>query len=357
MKKKYFLPVFLFVQIILMKVLALFPEFVERYYSNGLYLYLSKISRIVLGWIPFSVGDLFYTILFFFIFRWIYKNRIGFFKNWKANGLTVLSFISILYFLFHFLWGINYYRIPLHEKIGIEKEYTKAQLVALTEKLIAKTNQLQFQIEKDSTKKVVFNYSEQEMYEMSPNGYDLFSNQLTEIEYKNESIKSSLYSLPLSYMGFGGYLNPFTNEAQVNSLKPKYTSPLTICHEMAHQTGIASESDCNFIGFMAASSNKDVYFQYSAYAFALNYCLYNLEVMEEGSSKSYRKFINKGVLENFNENKTFWKQYHSWIDTFFEYFYDKFLKFNQQKDGMESYSKFVGLLINYDLKHNIINAN
>ena len=268
-----------------------------------------------------------------------------------------MSFISILYFLFHFLWGINYYRIPLHEKIGIEKEYTKAQLVALTEKLIAKTNQLQFQIEKDSTKKVVFNYSEQEMYEMSPNGYDLFSNQLTEIEYKNESIKSSLYSLPLSYMGFGGYLNPFTNEAQVNSLKPKYTSPLTICHEMAHQTGIASESDCNFIGFMAASSNKDVYFQYSAYAFALNYCLYNLEVMEEGSSKSYRKFINKGVLENFNENKTFWKQYHSWIDTFFEYFYDKFLKFNQQKDGMESYSKFVGLLINFDLKHNIIHAN
>ena len=340
-----------------MKVLALFPEFVERYYSNGLYLYLSKISRIVLGWIPFSVGDLFYTILFFFIFRWIYKNRIGFFKNWKANGLTVLSFISILYFLFHFLWGINYYRIPLHEKIGIEKEYTKAQLVALTEKLIVKTNELQFQIEKDSTKKVVFNYSEQEMYEMSPNGYDLFSNQLTEIEYKNESIKSSLYSLPLSYMGFGGYLNPFTNEAQVNSLKPKYTSPLTICHEMAHQTGIASESDCNFIGFMAASSNNDLYFQYSAYAFALNYCLYNLEVMQEGSSKSYRKFINKGILENFNENKTFWKQYHSWIDTFFEYFYDKFLKFNQQKDGMESYSKFVGLLINYDLKHNIINAN
>ena len=341
-----------------MKVFALFPEFVERYYSNGLYLYLSKISRIILGWIPFSVGDLCYTILFFFIFRWIYTNRIAFFKNWKTNGLTILSFVSVLYFLFHFLWGINYYRVPLHEKIGIEKEYTKEQLIALTEKLIVKTNELQFQIEKDSTKKVVFNYSEQEMYEISLSGYDYLEKPLKDkIHYSYESIKSSLYSLPLSYMGFGGYLNPFTNEAQVNYLKPKYTSPLTICHEMAHQTGIGSESDCNFIGFMAASSNKDVYFQYSAYAFALNYSLYNLEVMEEGSSKSYRKFINKGVLENFKENKTFWKQYHSWIDTFFEYFYDKFLKFNHQKDGMESYSKFVGLLINYDLKHDVIHAN
>ena len=355
MKKK--LSLFLFVQIILIKVIALFPDFVERYYSNGLYLYLSKMSRILFGWIPFSVGDLCYAILIFFILRWIYKNKKGFFTNWKANGLTILSFLSIMYFLFHVLWGINYYRMPLHEKIGIEKEYTKEQLQALTEKLILKTNALQLQIEKDSTKKVVFKYSEQEMYEKAPNGYASFTNQLAEIKYEHKSIKSSLISLPLSYMGFGGYLNPFTNEAQVNYLKPKYTSPLTICHEMAHQTGIGSESDCNFIGFMSASRNKDVYFQYSAYAFALNYCLYNLELMEEGSAKTYKKLIHKGVLENFNENKTFWKHYHSFIDTFFEYFYDKFLKLNQQKDGMESYSKFVGLLINYDLKHDVIHAN
>ena len=353
MKKVYFF----IIQIILIKVLSLFPDFIERFYSNGLYLYLSKISRLLLGLIPFSIGDIAYIVLMLLVFRWLFINRIGFFKNWKSNGLTILNFISMLYFLFHFLWGLNYYRIPLHEKIGIKKEYTKEQLQNLTLKLIAKTNQLQLKLEKEHYKKVVFNYSEQQMYEMAPNGYINLPIPLSHIQYQHKSIKSSIFSLPLSYMGFGGYLNPFTNEAQVNYLKPKYTSPLTICHEMAHQTGIASESDCNFIGFMAASSNKNLYFQYSAYAFALNYCLYNLEIMEEGSSAIYKTYINKGVLENFNENKTFWKHYHSWIDTFFEYIYDTFLKMNQQKDGMESYSKFIGLLINYDLKHEIIHAN
>ena len=34
------------------------PEFIETYYSNGIYLYLSKFLRIVLGWLPFSAGDL-----------------------------------------------------------------------------------------------------------------------------------------------------------------------------------------------------------------------------------------------------------------------------------------------------------
>jgi hypothetical protein len=38
-------------------------------------------------------------------------------------------------------------------------------------------------------------------------------------------------------MGFGGYLNPFTNEAQVNYLGSNVF--LTANHEMAHQMGYA----------------------------------------------------------------------------------------------------------------------
>ena len=233
--------------------------------------------------------------------------RIGFFSEWKSNGLIVLSGLSVGYFFFHLLWGMNYYRIPLHEKLELNKDYSLAQLRSFTEKMLVKTNELQLQITKNDAVAVVIPYSDAKIYNLAVKGYEKLPHDLNEFHYENKSIKNSLFSLPLSYMGFGGYLNPFTNEAQVNYLKPKYTSPLTICHEMAHQTGIASESDCNFVGFIAASQNKDVYFQYSAHAFALNYCLYNLELIEEGSSKTYKVFINKGVLENFNEIKIFWK--------------------------------------------------
>ncbi|HYD92080.1 MAG TPA: DUF3810 family protein, partial [Flavobacterium sp.] len=34
-------------------------------------------------------------------------------------------------------------------------------------------------------------------------------------------------------------------------------------------------------------------------------------------------------------------------ETVFEYIYDNFLKLNKQEDGLETYSKFVGLLVNY----------
>jgi hypothetical protein len=120
---------------------------------------------------------------------------------------------------------------------------------------------------------------------------------------------------------------------------------------MAHQIGYASESEANFIGYLASINNKDDYFQYSGYSYALKYCLSNLEKIEEGKSKEFLPLIHPGILKSFQETKDFWKSYQTPIDTFFHYFYDHFLKINQQKDGLESYSKFVGLMIGYYKSH------
>lgn len=38
-------------------------------------------------------------------------------------------------------------------------------------------------------------------------------------------------------MGYGGYLNPFTNEAQVNGITPKFRLPTVSGHEVGHQLG------------------------------------------------------------------------------------------------------------------------
>ena len=350
MKRKFILPALLLFQWGIVSLIRFFPAWIETYYSQGLYPKIAYLLRTALGGLPFSVGDVLYTLLVLVLVHWFWKNRIGFWKHWKTHFWTLLSFLSVLYFCFHVLWGLNYYRLPLHEKWKLEKEYTYEELVQFTRQLVVQTNALQKQIQQDTTQAVRVVHSEATLFNMAPKGYAVLASKHPEFYYESASIKGSLYSLPLSYMGFGGYLNPFTNEAQVNSLKPKYTAPLTICHEMAHQTGVASESECNFMGFLAASQHPDVYFRYSAYTFALNYCLFHLEEQKAGSSQPFKKWMNKGVLQNFKESKTFWQHHQTVIANFFEYFYDHFLKWNQQKEGLESYSKFIGLLINYN-KH------
>lgn len=347
MNRKYFLPLFLFVQIVFLKIISLFPEFVERFYSNGLYLVLSHFLRFTFGKSSFSVGDCIYFVIIFFAIKWIWVKKKSWKPDWKNNLLQIVSFFSIVYFLFNLLWAFNYYRQPLFEKMKINTEYSDADLLTFTQKIIAKTNAVQYQIAKNKNQKIVFPYTQEQTFVMNLEGYQKLSDDYTFFNYSNLSVKKSIISLPLTYMGFSGYLNPFTNEAQVNDMIPMYQFPVTTCHEMAHQLGYASESDCNFIGFLATVNTDNLYFQYSGYSMALRYCLANWYNRNPKIEQQLLQAINPGILKNYQESEDFWQQYETPIETGFHIFYDHYLKMNQQKDGMESYNKFVDLMVNY----------
>ena len=58
---KYSLPIIaLFLTI---KVLQHYPIFIEFYYSNWAYNSISKFFRLLFGWIPMSIGDIFYILV------------------------------------------------------------------------------------------------------------------------------------------------------------------------------------------------------------------------------------------------------------------------------------------------------
>lgn len=347
MKKKYILPLFLLVQIIFYKILPFFPDFVEGFYSNNLYVRISHFLRGLLGNLPFSFGDCMYAFLILSAIIWFWKIRKTWKIGWKEHLLKIAGKISIYYFFFHLLWAFNYYREPLFQKMHIEREYSDADLLAFTKKLIVKTNEIQFQITNNKNAKIALPYSQKEVFQMNLNGYTNLAKEHPYFKYETLSVKKSLFSVPLTYMGFGGYLNPFTNEAQVNDLLPMYSFPLTASHEMAHQIGFASENECNFIGVLANVKNDNLYFQYSGYSFALRYCLGIWKFKNETIFNELKKTVHPGILKNYQESQDFWKKYDTVIDEGFHFLYDNFLKSNNQQDGMESYSKFIDLMINY----------
>lgn len=348
MKRQYLLPLFLLLQIILLNIVSFFPESVEKYYSNLFYPLLSDNLRFLISKIPFSVGDCVYFTLIVLGLYWLVKQILSRQNNWKTITLEVLSAFSVFYALFNLFWGMNYYRQPLFEKMKLQKDYSVTNLEHFTEKLIIKTNAIHLQITKDSAQAVKSPYDKKQIFDRTYNGYNHLAKEYPYFTFQNPNIKKSLFSLPLTYMGFGGYLNPFFNEAHVNDKLPMYSFPTVVCHEMAHQIGYASESEANFIAFLSAKKNPDLYFQYSAHTLALQYCLRNLKIQNNDKDPvEFLKKINPGIRKNFAESKAFWESYETPIETVFEFIYDKFLKLNQQKDGMESYSKFVDLMVNY----------
>lgn len=334
-------------QIIFLKIIARFPDVVEQLYSNGLYVYISKLMRYVFGWVPFSVGDILYTLATIYILRWLFVNRKRIIKDTKAWILDVLSAVSIGYFTFHLLWAFNYYRLPLHKALNIEKDYTTEALVSTTERLISTVNTVHIAITNNDTVKVNMPYSKTELLQKVPKGYDKLSKKFPHLAYQPKSVKRSIYSLPLTYMGFSGYLNPFTNEAQIDGLIPTFKYPTTASHEVAHQLGYAAENEANFIGSMAAMHHDDIYFKYSGYAFALRHCLHEIYRRDPKQYETLVTKVNKGILKNYQEVRDFWDSYQNPTEPLFKSTYDTFLKANNQVDGMESYSYVVALLVNY----------
>ncbi len=334
-------------QIILVNWLANHPDWIERYYSNGLYPIISKFFRTLFGWIPFSVGEIVYTALIVLSIRYIIRN----WKKIKQNRLAFLRdnvmLVAVFYFTFHTLWALNYYREPLSTKLGVENAATFEELKAFAQNLVTKTNALQLKITNDSTAMVQVPYSRKEILEKTVGAYKILGEQLPYLEYERPSIKKSMYSIVSSYMGIGGYLNPFTNEAQVNRKTPLFRFPVVSGHEIGHQVGYSAENETNFIGYLVTIKNEDVYFQYSGYAYALNYCLNAIHRTDENVAKEIYEQLNSGVIKNYKELQDFQEAYENPFEPVFKSVLSTYLKANNQKDGIQSYGKVVNLMVGY----------
>ena len=335
------------VQIILLQILKYFPEFVETYYSRGLYVVLSKISRYLFGWIPFSVGDLFYLLIAVLALRWVYKNYHRLWREPVWFFMDIAATLSIVYFVFNLLWGFNYYRIPLHESLNLQNEYTTEELIQTTERLIQKSNELHRQLGYADTVKIDLPYTQKEMFQKSINGYYNLEKEFPNLAYSPRSIKKSGWSLGLTYMGYSGYYNPFSGEAQVNNLMKTYKFPVISCHEEAHQIGYARENEANFIATLATLHNDDPYIQYSGYIFALRYCINEIARRDLDKYEEILTTVNPGILKSYKEMRDFWASYANPFESLSKSFWDQFLKANNQSKGIMSYSYMVALVVNY----------
>lgn len=350
-KRKLLIGLFLIPQIFFIQWIKKNPDFVENYYSKGIYPYISKTLRWLFGAIPISIGDIFYTVVLFFtiwyFIKWIKKRNIRFIF-WN-----VLATLSLGYAVFHLFWGLNYYRIPLHQSLALETTYSKEELFTFSKHLVLQTNKLHLSLTHDKSKKIVVNLSKNEIQDIASVGFSSIKNLPMKLKLYFSSNKYSWYSLPLSYMGYSGYFNPFTNESQVNKIMPTYKIPFVSCHEQAHQLGFSAENEANFIGFLAAIHHNNPYFKYSALTFALSYCLRELKTYAPKEWKLLYNQLHLGIQENFKELYLFWQQYQNPLEPLFKASYDTFLKANNQQEGIKSYNLVVGLLINY-YKQNLL---
>ena len=73
--------------------------FIENYYSNSLYIFISEKLRILNYWTDVPVGDLIYILLFFFVFYKIFLGAKSL-RNLLIELGALLTIISIFILFF-----------------------------------------------------------------------------------------------------------------------------------------------------------------------------------------------------------------------------------------------------------------
>ena len=323
---------------------------VEENYSTGLYGRIVAVLRLLFGWAPFSVGDILYGLFsIWLIWKLVKLVKLAWQRKATADGfikglLKSITIFLLLYIIFNGLWGINYNRKGIAYQLGLKMEqYSLEDLKNINALLIAKVNGAKQSL---ISSKAVYPSSAQ-LFARVKDNYEAISNTYPFLKYDHQSLKPSLWGWLGNYVGFTGYYNPFTGEAQVNTAVPKFLQPYTACHEVAHQLGYAKEMEANFVGYLAASASADTLFQYSVYLDLFLYSNRNLYHSDSASASFYAKQLSPAIKNDIEEWRAFNKKHKNPIEPIIRWMYGKYLENNQQPQGVLSYDEVTSFLIAY----------
>lgn len=321
---------------------------VENQYASSIYPVFSRVLRYLFGWLPFSIGDLIYGAVILWLiwkiiggFKAIFKKQVTV-KNVSTGAGKFIRILLITYILFNLLWGVNYNRMGIADQLQLKLDkYSLNDLKSINTLLVEKTNSSKLYLENRGIK----NVTKVELFEKVSRAYEEARLVHPFLRYQPVSLKPSMWSWIGNYMGFTGYYNPFTGEAQVNTLVPKFLLPFTTCHEVAHQLGYAKEMEANFVGYLAATTSTDTSLYYSVYLDLFMYSNRNLFEIDSSAAIAYRRQLAPAVQADLKEWRQFNKKYRNPVEPVFRWIYGKYLERNQQPQGVLSYDQVTAFVI------------
>jgi hypothetical protein len=340
---------------ILIKWASWYPEWVEHNYTYGLYPLIARVQRVLFGWLPFSLGDLFYGFLVlivlyktFNLVRTIWRRQFN--RAYLVAGMQQgIFFFLFVYVFFNLLWGLNYNRQGISRQLELEvKPYEVDELDGLMSRLQDSLNNLartQNLADRKGLQK------KKELFSHAEDSYEVLARSYPFLRYQSKSVKPSLFSYLGNYLGFQGYYNPFSGEAQVNTTVPMVVQPFVTTHEIAHQLGYAKENEANFVAFLACEVSPHSFVRYSMYFDMYNYALREMSRRDTSLAGSYYRDLDPLVKKDFEEYRQFYRRHRNPLETAIMWGYGHYLKANNQPAGKDTYNEVVAWLIAYYKKY------
>ena len=258
-------------------------------------------------------------------------------------AVRLAALLVWLYALVCALWGTQYYVPGFADRAGITAGPVAADdLAAVTRYFAAQVNASADAVPR--TADGGFGMPVRDILADTKGLYDGLTAEYPFLAAPERSPKPAFFSKLMSAWGFTGYLCPLLGESTLNVDCPAVFLPVTVCHEFAHQRGVAAEQEANFAGIRAAVESGRAMYEYSGWLFGFMHLYNALYGADPAAAREIYQTLCPAARADMAANNAYWAGWEGPVQQTGERVYDAMLQSYGQPLGMRSYGACVDLL-------------
>jgi len=324
------------------------PAQIEQLYSRGLFKSVRWLLDHTVGILPMPIGYILVIILIIgLLWRTVdlFRSKRTWQQKLKDTGMSTLAFAGAVVFLFLFLWGFNYGRIPLEEQLGLELQpLTLEELESDMKASAVRLAQLRSEISHATDSAVAVAIYPHVLEE---DQRAVLENVLTNLGFPDVGEVRARVLRPkgvlLRFSSSGVYF-PFTGEGNVDLGLYPLQMPFVLTHELAHGYGFGDEGTCNFLAYLACLESEDPIYRYSGQMAYFRYLASNYLQYKPEEYQEFRADLPKGIQADLNAINANLLEYPDLIPRLQHQAYTTYLKAQGISEGKENYSRILMLV-------------
>jgi hypothetical protein len=309
------------------------PETVERIYSMRLYLDVQSVLTTASNQFPIALLDVAVGCLLIAALVMV-RSRVrllGVRRAFIWNSVTAVKTAAAVYLLFLVLWGFNYRRVPLEQKLDYDRaRLTREAAIAFANTAVAGIN----------AGYAAAHASPPDMHALEASfGEAQGALGATSLAVTGVP-KRSLLTFYFRRAAIDGMTDPLFLEIIVNPDVLEFERPFVIAHEWGHLAGYANEAEANFVAWMTCVRG-DAPARYSGWLAAYQHTVSALPRPDRSGVNA----LDPGPMEDLRAISARYDRSSPVVRQAARGVYDEYLKANRVAEGIASYDAVVRLMV------------
>ncbi len=319
--------------VITASALALAPlpaSAVERWYSRGVYPPLQDALTGLSNFVPVALLDITAAVLLVVGLAGLWRAA-----GWRARvrwlaGRVVVT-AAVVYILFLALWGLNYRRERLEEKLAFDRSrITREALIHLANDAVARANARHPAAHAQGLD--------------GPSLERAFQDAVTALGSPGSTRigvpKKSVLSVFFRRAAVDGMTDPWFLEIILNPDLLPVERPFVLAHEWAHLAGYAHEAEANFVAWLACLRG-DALSRYSAALATYEHAIASLSRQDRRALQA----LEAGPRADLEAIADRYRRASPMVREASREMYDSYLKANRVDEGIAAYGAVVRLML------------